>query len=273
MSTRKAITAGPIGSQAASCRRDRNRSGMVRYGGFCDPVPARRTATPGRNILRGPGATNLDLALQSFPGDRPRRAGWSFAAEFFNALNHTNFGLPGELHRFARLWHHHLVSFRARDSGRRSRGVLAQSRPEPTWPHRNETGDIPPSFDTRDGTRSHSFRSSRLCLPRARCSRYCPKEPTSPTRFLPDRRFRVGLVWRLRAGRSHVLAHHRRSSSSGPALLEKRMPPVDFSRLTVFIEAFRCSSAEWRTPSAGRGKYYGRPMTSWTGASRSEPRS
>ena len=47
----------------------------------------------GRNILRGPGANNIDLGLsRSFKWAETRRL--QVRSEFFNALNHTNFGLP-----------------------------------------------------------------------------------------------------------------------------------------------------------------------------------
>ena len=49
----------------------------------------------GRNILRGPGATNLDFSLsKSISLGTAERRRLQFRAEFFNALNHTNFGLP-----------------------------------------------------------------------------------------------------------------------------------------------------------------------------------
>jgi hypothetical protein len=47
-----------------------------------------------RNNLRGPGFFNLDLAVsKNFPISE--RMGLKFRAEAYNALNHTNFGLPG----------------------------------------------------------------------------------------------------------------------------------------------------------------------------------
>ncbi len=47
----------------------------------------------GRNILRGPGTTNMDVGLsRSFAWMETRRL--QIRSEFFNALNHTNFGLP-----------------------------------------------------------------------------------------------------------------------------------------------------------------------------------
>ncbi len=47
----------------------------------------------GRNIARGPGYTNLDLALvRDFRFDGDTRL--QFRAEVFNVANHANFGLP-----------------------------------------------------------------------------------------------------------------------------------------------------------------------------------
>jgi hypothetical protein len=49
--------------------------------------------TAGRNILRGPGLTNLDLLVsRSFRLTETKRL--DFRAEFFNALNKTHLGLP-----------------------------------------------------------------------------------------------------------------------------------------------------------------------------------
>jgi hypothetical protein len=47
----------------------------------------------GRNVLIGPGLEDVDLSLvKTMPVNE--RANLEFRAEFFNALNHTNFGLP-----------------------------------------------------------------------------------------------------------------------------------------------------------------------------------
>lgn len=49
----------------------------------------------GRNILRGPGTTNLDFSLsKAIPLGETERRRLQIRAEFFNALNHANFGLP-----------------------------------------------------------------------------------------------------------------------------------------------------------------------------------
>ena len=56
--------------------------------------PAFTWGTLGRNTLRGPGIFNLDLsAAKKFNFSEARRL--EFRAEFFNSLNHPQFGLPG----------------------------------------------------------------------------------------------------------------------------------------------------------------------------------
>jgi hypothetical protein len=56
--------------------------------------PAFTWGTLGRNTLRGPGIWNLDLsAAKKFNFSETRRL--EFRAEFFNSLNHPQFGLPG----------------------------------------------------------------------------------------------------------------------------------------------------------------------------------
>jgi hypothetical protein len=49
----------------------------------------------GRNILRAPGTSNIDLALsKSVPwGNRETRR-LHIRSDFFNTLNHTNLGVP-----------------------------------------------------------------------------------------------------------------------------------------------------------------------------------
>jgi hypothetical protein len=48
----------------------------------------------GRNVLRGAGIFTMDFSLQrNFPINERMRL--QFRGEFFNSLNHTNFGLPG----------------------------------------------------------------------------------------------------------------------------------------------------------------------------------
>jgi len=60
-----------------------------------DPVsnPADRTYGLPRNSLRGPGLTNLDIALAKTTAISERFK-LEFRAEFFNALNHPEFGQP-----------------------------------------------------------------------------------------------------------------------------------------------------------------------------------
>jgi outer membrane receptor protein involved in Fe transport len=60
-----------------------------------DPVnnPADRTYGLGRNVLRGPTLTNLDIALAKTTAITERYK-LEFRAEFFNALNHPEFAQP-----------------------------------------------------------------------------------------------------------------------------------------------------------------------------------
>jgi hypothetical protein len=60
-----------------------------------DPVydPADRTYGLHRNTLRGPGLTNLDIALAKITSIT-ERVKLEFRAEFFNALNHPEFAQP-----------------------------------------------------------------------------------------------------------------------------------------------------------------------------------
>ena len=61
---------------------------------FVIPSPA-TYGSAGRNILRGPGATNLDASLsKSIPWGKTETRRLEIRSEYFNALNHTNFGLP-----------------------------------------------------------------------------------------------------------------------------------------------------------------------------------
>lgn len=56
--------------------------------------PAFTWGTLGRNTLRGPGIVNFDLsAAKKFIFTESKRL--EFRAEFFNAFNHPQFGLPG----------------------------------------------------------------------------------------------------------------------------------------------------------------------------------
>ncbi len=49
----------------------------------------------GRNILRAPGTDNIDLAMsKSFPWGSSETRRLQIRSEFFNALNHTNLGVP-----------------------------------------------------------------------------------------------------------------------------------------------------------------------------------
>lgn len=99
------MSCADVNAQGNNCRPDRLANGALPAGqrsiaewfdttAFTIPAqPAYGNA--GRNILRGPGANNFDLGLsRSFrwSGVETRRV--QIRGEFFNALNHTNFGLP-----------------------------------------------------------------------------------------------------------------------------------------------------------------------------------
>jgi Carboxypeptidase regulatory-like domain/TonB-dependent Receptor Plug Domain/TonB dependent receptor len=60
---------------------------------FAFPDPSTRFGDAGRNILIGPGILNLDTSLFRNMGNLEKLHA-QFRAEFFNALNHTNFASP-----------------------------------------------------------------------------------------------------------------------------------------------------------------------------------
>ncbi len=57
------------------------------------PAPRTRFGTLGRNVLRGPGQHNLDIAIQKNLPIRESLA-LAFRSEFFNVFNHANFSGP-----------------------------------------------------------------------------------------------------------------------------------------------------------------------------------
>lgn len=94
-----------VNAQGNDCRPDRIASGALPGGSqsiaewfnraaFAIPsAPAYGNA--GRNILPGPGLQNLDFSLsRSFRWDDNEARRLQIRGEFFNSLNHTNFGLP-----------------------------------------------------------------------------------------------------------------------------------------------------------------------------------
>ncbi len=94
-----------VNAEGNNCRPNRISGGELPAGGqsigewfstaaFAIPAtPAYGNA--GRNILRGPGTINLDFSLsKSIPWGNVERRRLQIRAEFFNGLNHTNFGLP-----------------------------------------------------------------------------------------------------------------------------------------------------------------------------------
>lgn len=99
------IPCADINSEGNNCRPDRLQSGVLpsserSIGRWFDTsafqIPSPQAyGNAGRNILRGPGSANLDLALsKSFPWGGAELRRFEVRAEAFNALNHTNFGIP-----------------------------------------------------------------------------------------------------------------------------------------------------------------------------------
>jgi hypothetical protein len=93
-----------IGAEGNNCRPNRIASGVLGEdkrsiaawfdkAAFVIPSP-RDYGTAGRNILRGPGSTNLDLMLAKTFRRANEAQRLQVRAEFFNALNHTNLGIP-----------------------------------------------------------------------------------------------------------------------------------------------------------------------------------
>ncbi len=98
------MSCADVNAEGNNCRPDRIGSGestqpsitaWFNPAAFAIPSPqAFRNA--GRNILRGPGTSSVDLALSKSifltKGDTCRLR---LRSDFFNSLNHANFGLPG----------------------------------------------------------------------------------------------------------------------------------------------------------------------------------
>jgi hypothetical protein len=94
-----------VNAQGNNCRPDRIASGALLSGqpsinewfntaAFVIPsTPAYGNA--GRNILWAPGTSNIDLVMaKSFPWGKVESRRLQIRTEFFNALNHTNLGVP-----------------------------------------------------------------------------------------------------------------------------------------------------------------------------------
>ena len=100
-----AMPCATINAEGNNCRPNRISSGdlpsdqrsIARWfdvKAFAIPSP-QAYGNAGRNILRGPGSTNIDLALsKSFHWKGLETRSLQIRSEFFNALNHTNLGLP-----------------------------------------------------------------------------------------------------------------------------------------------------------------------------------
>jgi hypothetical protein len=94
-----------INAQGNNCRPNRIASGDLPAGqqsisewfntaAFAIPSP-QAYGNAGRNILFGPGMQNFDLGVSRvFPWGHSETRRLQVRAEFFNALNHTNFSLP-----------------------------------------------------------------------------------------------------------------------------------------------------------------------------------
>ncbi len=81
------------GQEIPLSRDQRNPTRFFNTGAFTDPAPY-TFGNGGRNTLPGPGVASFDLALhRTF--SLPERGTVEFRAEFFNAFNHPNLGIPG----------------------------------------------------------------------------------------------------------------------------------------------------------------------------------
>lgn len=99
------MSCADVNAQGNNCRPNRIASGALPAGqrsiakwfdtsAFAIPSP-QAYGNAGRNILRGPGSNDLDMGIsRSFPWGAKEARRVQFRAELFNALNHTNFGLP-----------------------------------------------------------------------------------------------------------------------------------------------------------------------------------
>ncbi|HEY3826103.1 MAG TPA: TonB-dependent receptor [Bryobacteraceae bacterium] len=99
------MSCADVNAQGNNCRPNRLANGALPAGqqsiaGWFDTAAFAIPSTPaygnaGRNILFGPALRNLDLGLsRTFPWGSSERRRIQVRAEFFNALNHTNFSLP-----------------------------------------------------------------------------------------------------------------------------------------------------------------------------------
>ena len=93
-----------VNAEGNNCRPNRIASGELPSGSppsqngsiqrICDPSPP-AFGNSGRNILRGPRTAKCRFrVIKSFLWGRTETRRLQIRAEFFNALNHTNLGLP-----------------------------------------------------------------------------------------------------------------------------------------------------------------------------------
>jgi hypothetical protein len=81
------------GQKIPLSRGERTPTRFFNTGAFSDPAPF-TFGNGGRNTLPGPGVAIFDLAAhRTFT--LPERGTLEFRAEFFNAFNHPNLGIPG----------------------------------------------------------------------------------------------------------------------------------------------------------------------------------
>jgi hypothetical protein len=95
---------GDVANTGRSARPDRTCNGKLDnptiarwFDTSCFVAPAAFTyGNTGRNVIRGPGYVNWDGGVyKDFPLGEQRRL--QFRSEFFNTLNHPNFGLPASV--------------------------------------------------------------------------------------------------------------------------------------------------------------------------------
>ena len=91
----RAITAGRIAFRAARCHPASSPSTQwFNTAAFVIPSTP-EYGDAGRNILRAPGLNDIDLAMsKSFSLGSVETRRLQIRSEFFNALNHTNLGVP-----------------------------------------------------------------------------------------------------------------------------------------------------------------------------------
>jgi hypothetical protein len=97
------MSCADVNAEGNNCRPNRLSSGVLgqpSINEWFDTAAFAIPSTPtygdaGRNILRAPGTSNIDMGLSKwFPWGRSESRRIQIRSELFNALNHTNFGVP-----------------------------------------------------------------------------------------------------------------------------------------------------------------------------------